>query len=84
MPWKSDAQRRWGNSSSGIAAMGQAKVNEFNKASKGTNPPEKVSNKEHMKKHPHITRIHDPHGRDFQIPPAQNHRHRRGNVSAGL
>ena len=35
MPWVSDAQRRWGNSPSGIKAMGQAKVNEFNKATEG-------------------------------------------------
>src|SRR5574337_23141 len=42
MPWKSDAQRRWGNSPSGVAAMGQAKVDEFNAASKGMDVPERV------------------------------------------
>jgi hypothetical protein len=35
MPWKSDAQRRWGNSQAGIKAMGKSAVEEFNQASKG-------------------------------------------------
>lgn len=34
MPWKSDKQRRWGNSPTGIAAIGKAKVEEFNEATK--------------------------------------------------
>lgn len=34
MPWVSDKQRRWGNSPAGIAAMGAAKVHEFNEATK--------------------------------------------------
>ena len=37
MPWTSDKQRRWGNSPAGIKALGQAKVDEFNRASKGMN-----------------------------------------------
>ena len=40
--WKSDAQRRWGNSPAGVAAMGQAKVNEFNDASKDKQVPERI------------------------------------------
>lgn len=34
-PWKTDKQRRWGNSPAGIKAMGKAKVEEFNDAGKG-------------------------------------------------
>jgi len=41
MPWKSDAQRRWGNSPSGRKAMGAKKVVEFNRKSKGRKLPEK-------------------------------------------
>lgn len=41
MPWKSDAQRRWGNSPSGQEALGKAGVNEFNQASKGKVLPER-------------------------------------------
>jgi len=43
MPYKSDSQRRWANSPSGIKAMGKKKVNEFNKASKGTELPERLA-----------------------------------------
>jgi len=43
MPWKTDKQRRWGNSPSGIKAMGHEKVYEFNEASKGMNLPEKTT-----------------------------------------
>lgn len=35
MPWKSDAQRRWGHSPSGKKALGGKAVEEFDKASKG-------------------------------------------------
>lgn len=45
MPWKSDAQRRWGNSPSGHKALGDRGVNEWNAASKGKKLPEKVSSK---------------------------------------
>lgn len=35
MPWKSDKQRRWGHSKSGVKALGgKKKVEEFDKASK--------------------------------------------------
>lgn len=54
MPWSSDKQRRWGNSPAGIVAMGQAKVNEFNAASKGANLPEKTI------KHDGAKRIESP------------------------
>lgn len=39
MPWKSEKQERWGNSSSGKKAMGQKAVDEFNQASKGVKLP---------------------------------------------
>lgn len=39
MPWKSDRQRKWGNSPAGIKALGKAKVNEFNQASDGKKQP---------------------------------------------
>ena len=42
MPWKSAAQRRWGNSPSGHEALGDKGVEEWNEASKGQHPPEKV------------------------------------------
>ncbi len=35
MPWKSDKQRRWGNSPAGIKALGKSGVAEWNNASKG-------------------------------------------------
>lgn len=38
-PWATARQRRWGNSTAGIAAMGSAKVHEFNEASKGMKLP---------------------------------------------
>jgi hypothetical protein len=41
MPWKSDAQRRWGNSRSGKKALGKKAVAEFNRKSKGKRLPEK-------------------------------------------
>jgi hypothetical protein len=42
MPFKSKAQMRWGNSSSGKAALGAAGVKEWDQASKGMKLPEKV------------------------------------------
>lgn len=42
MPWKSDQQRKWGNSPAGVAAMGKDKVAEFNAASKGKDLPSKA------------------------------------------
>ena len=43
MPWKSEAQRRWGNSPAGIRALGGKKeVEHWNKATKGKKLPEKV------------------------------------------
>lgn len=51
MPWKSDVQRRWGNSPSGKKALGgQAKVDEWNQASKGMKFPEK---KKRLPRHIH-------------------------------
>jgi hypothetical protein len=50
MPWRSDKQRRWGNSPAGLAAMGRSKVDEFNQASKGiTMKEEKESPKKSSK-----------------------------------
>jgi hypothetical protein len=43
MPWKSEAQRRWGNSPAGIKALGgKKKVKEWNESSKGKKRPEHV------------------------------------------
>ena len=42
MPWKSDAQRRWGNSPAGHAALGDKGVAEWNSASKGMKLPKRV------------------------------------------
>ncbi len=41
MPFKSDRQRRFFNSPTGVKKLGQEKVDEFNKASKGMDLPEK-------------------------------------------
>ena len=43
MPWKSEAQRRWGNSPAGIKTLGGKKnVAEWNAATKGKSLPQKV------------------------------------------
>ena len=40
MPWKSEAQRRWGNSPAGIKALGGKKnVAEWNRATEGKKIP---------------------------------------------
>ncbi len=40
MPWKSNQQRKWGNSSAGLKALGgESKVDEWNQASKGLKLP---------------------------------------------
>lgn len=40
MPWKSQAQRKWGNSPAGIKALGGIKVvQEWNTATKGKKLP---------------------------------------------
>ena len=40
MPWKSQAQRKWGNSPAGIKTLGGKKnVDEWNKATKGKKLP---------------------------------------------
>lgn len=44
MPYKSQKQRAWANSPSGIKALGKAGVAEWNKASKGKSLP-KVAKK---------------------------------------
>ena len=43
--WLSEQQEKFGNSPAGIKAMGQAKVNEFNEASKGLKLPHKKGKK---------------------------------------
>jgi hypothetical protein len=45
MPWKSDAQRRFGNSPTGRKALGKVAVQEYNEKSKGKKLPEKVKTK---------------------------------------
>lgn len=43
MPWKSKAQRRWGNSPAGIKALGgKRNVAEWNKATEGKKLPQRV------------------------------------------
>ena len=41
MPWKSDQQRKWGNSPTGRKALGKSTVEEYNKKSKGKKLPKK-------------------------------------------
>jgi len=44
MPWKSEAQRRWGHTAKGRRALGGEKaVREWDKASAGVKLPEKVA-----------------------------------------
>ena len=43
MPWKSKQQEKWGNSPTGLKAMGPAKVHEFNAATKGKPLPRQVA-----------------------------------------
>jgi hypothetical protein len=64
MPWKSDAQRRWGNSPAGHKALGDAGVKEWNAASKGEKVPSRI---EHV--HEHLQTSKKPEGR----PPAHKH-----------
>lgn len=69
MPWKSEQQRKWGNSPAGVKALGKSTVSEFNKASKGMDMPENkggnmpMKTKEMMKNHPTIPgmKIHHIH-----------------------
>ena len=43
MPWKSEAQRKWGNSPVGIKALGgKRNVAEWNKATEGKKLPQRV------------------------------------------
>jgi hypothetical protein len=45
MPFKSKAQMRWGNSSSGVKALGKKGVKEWDQATKGKSLPQKVKKK---------------------------------------
>lgn len=57
-PWISEAQRKWGNSNAGKKALGgQAKVNEWNQATKGKKLPEKVGKKKYPNLSQHISRV---------------------------
>ena len=49
MPWQSEAQRRWGHSTSGEKELGAAKVAEFDQATKGKRLVEKVKPKTNTK-----------------------------------
>ena len=43
MPWKSESQRKWGNSPAGIRALGgKQNVAEWNAATKGKKLPQRV------------------------------------------
>lgn len=49
MPWKSDAQRRWGHTEAGLKALGGAdKVAEWDSSSKGMKLPEKKTKKKKL------------------------------------
>jgi len=44
MPWKSEAQRRWGHTSAGMKALGgKKKVAEWDRESKGKSRPARVN-----------------------------------------
>lgn len=45
MPYKSDAQRKWAHTKTGMKELGKAKVAEYDKASKGKDLPERVTPK---------------------------------------
>lgn len=45
MPYKSDQQRKWAHTKSGMKALGKKKVKEFDKATKGKKLPKKVTKK---------------------------------------
>ncbi len=49
MPWKSDAQRKWGNSPAGHKALGNKGVAEWNSATKGAKLPEHVKHSKDAK-----------------------------------
>ena len=42
MPWRSHAQRKWGNSKAGLKALGKKGVAEWNASSKGLKLPKRV------------------------------------------
>lgn len=50
MPYKSNAQRRWAHSPTGMKELGAAKVKEFDSATKGKKLPEKKITKAQPKK----------------------------------
>lgn len=45
MPYKSGKQRKWAHTKAGVEALGKAKVEEFDKATKGKDLPEKAKPK---------------------------------------
>ncbi len=46
MPWKSEAERKWGHTPAGIKTLGgKAKVKEWDQASEGKKLPEHVKKK---------------------------------------
>jgi hypothetical protein len=45
MPYKSQAQEKWGNSPAGKKALGEAGVSEWNKSSAGKKLPKKAPKK---------------------------------------
>lgn len=62
MPWKSDKQRRWGNSPAGHKALGDKAVAEFNQASKGMHLPE-TRHSVGQKGTEHVADVQDQHHR---------------------
>lgn len=45
MPYKSDSQRKWAHTKSGMKALGKERVKEYDEKSKGKRLPEKVRKK---------------------------------------
>jgi hypothetical protein len=46
MPWKSEAQRRWGHTAAGQRALGTQGIKEWDRASKGKKRPQRAKNRE--------------------------------------
>ncbi len=45
MPYKSDAQRKWAHTKTGMKKLGKKTVKEFDEASRGKKLPERVKKK---------------------------------------
>jgi hypothetical protein len=54
MPWKSAAQQKWGNSPSGVKALGATGVKEWNAATRGKKLPARLGPKAKKYKQPSV------------------------------